>query len=335
MHHIEVVSQLEGPHLAQLPELVDAATRADGHEPIGEHKFLRLKRGGDLGVAVLAFEERRLAGYAHTLTFGEGDGRRVSCEFVVHPDFRRRGVGRMLLSHALMHAVSQGAARIDAWAYNDAPASAHLAAQFGFAPARRLYHLHRHAGAQADAPDGPPAPAPSGARPTGPLGLRPFRPGEDDGRWLALNNRIFASHPENGAWTLDDLRARMAQPWFAPRDFLLLEAEGRLAGFCWVKVDERGDDGRVGEIYVIGVAPEQRGRGFARFLLTTALGHMATRGARTAAVYVDATNAPALALYEAAGFHRHHVDICYTRDLRVAGHGTAGPARPDEAQAAA
>ncbi|MDE3097274.1 MAG: mycothiol synthase [Chloroflexota bacterium] len=312
MHHIEIVSQLEGPHLAQLPELVDAATRADGHEPIGEHKFLRLKRGGDLGVAVLAFEERRLAGYAHTLTFGEGEGRRVSCEFVVHPDVRRRGVGRMLLSHALMHAVSQGAARIDAWAYNDSPASAHLAAQFGFAPARRLYHLHRHAGGQADAQ------APAGAR------LRPFRPGADDGRWLALNNRIFAAHPENGAWTLDDLRARMAQPWFAPRDFLLLEAEGRLAAFCWVKVDERGDDGRVGEIYVIGVAPEQRGRGFARYLLDTALGHAATRGARTAAVYVDATNAPALALYEAAGFHRHHVDICYTRDLLAACAATAG-----------
>ena len=329
MHHIEVVSQLEGPHLAQLPELVDAATRADGHEPIGEHKFLRLKRGGDLGVAVLAFEERRLAGYAHTLTFGEGDGRRVSCEFVVHPDFRRRGVGRMLLSHALMHALSQGAARIDAWAYNDSPASAHLAAQFGFAPARRLYHLHRHAG------DPPPLTEPADARPTGPVCIRTFRPDEDAARWLALNNRIFAAHPENGAWTLDDLRARMAQPWFAPGDFLLLEAEGRLAGFCWVKVEERGDEGRVGEIYVIGVAPEQRGRGFARYLLNTALRHMAARGARTAAIYVDATNTPALALYKAARFHRHHVDVCYTRDLRVAGHGTAGAARPDEEPAAA
>ncbi|MHB8375691.1 MAG: mycothiol synthase [Dehalococcoidia bacterium] len=326
MHHIEIVSQLEGPHLAQLPELIDAATRADGHEPIGEHKFLRLKRGGDLGVAVLAFEERRLAGYAHTLTFGEAPARRVSCEFVVHPDFRRRGVGRMLLSHALMHAVSQGAARIDAWAYNDSPASAHIAAQFGFTPARRLYHLHRHAGGPADAPDGPPLP---GAR------IRPFRPGADDQPWLALNNRIFAAHPENGAWTLDDLRARIAQPWFEPRDFLLLEADAGLAGFCWVKVEQRGDEGRVGEIYVIGVAPEQRGRGFARYLLAAAMRHMATRGARTAAIYVDATNLAALALYEAAGFHRHHVDVCYTRDLRAADHGTAGAPSRDEDQAAA
>ncbi|MBF6601320.1 MAG: mycothiol synthase [Dehalococcoidia bacterium] len=321
MHHIEIVSQLERAHLAQLPELLGAATRADDHEPIGEHKFLRLQHGRDLGVAVLAYEDNLLAGYAHTLTFGAGDDRRVSCEFVVHPDMRRRGVGRTLLSHAVRHAESQGAARIDVWAYNDGVASARIAAQFGFRPARRLYHLHRSAG-----------PSPALAPPAG-AALRAYRPGADDAAWLALNNRIFAGHPENGAWTLADLRARLAQPWFCADDFLLLDlpaASGHpeTAAFCWVKVENRGDDGCVGEVYVIGVAPRHRGRGFGRFLLDHALAHIARRGARTAAVYVDATNAGALQLYDDAGFRRHHVDVCYTRDLRAA-------ARPECDEAAA
>src|SRR4051794_2525935 len=122
MHHIEIVSRLQATHLEQLPELLAAATRADAHEPIGEHKFLRLQRSNDLGVAMLAYEDQRLAGYAHTVSFDDADARRVSCEFVVAPEFRRRGVGRMLLSHAIMHALSQDAGRMDVWAYNDSAA---------------------------------------------------------------------------------------------------------------------------------------------------------------------------------------------------------------------
>ena len=321
MHHIEIVSQLEGPHLRQLPELLDAATRADGHEPLGEHKFLRLQRGDDLGAAVLAFEDGRLAGYAHTLAYADGAARRVSCEIVVHPELRQRGIGRMLLSHALMHASSLGAARIDAWAYNDAPANAAIARRFGFTPSRRLHHLHRRTG------DAPGVAAPARAI------VRTYRPGTDAAAWLALNNRVFAGHPENGAWTLDDLRARLAQPWFDAGDFLLLEEDGDLAAFCWVKIEERGDEGRVGEIYVIGVAPERQGRGHARYLLGAALGRMRARGALTAAIYVDASNARALALYRSAGFHHHHVDVCYSRDLRTAARITAPDVIEDEAAA--
>ena len=50
-----------------------AAALADGHEPLGEHKYLRLQRGDDLAAAVLAFEDGALAGYAHTVTYGEDE----------------------------------------------------------------------------------------------------------------------------------------------------------------------------------------------------------------------------------------------------------------------
>jgi mycothiol synthase len=305
MYRIDIVSQLEAEHLFQLPGLVDAATLVDSHEPLGEHKFLRMQRGDDLAGAVLAYDRGELAGYAHTVTYGDADERRASCEFVVHPGFRRRGLGRLLLSHAIMHAQSQSARRLDLWAYNDGEASARIADQFGFSPVRRLLHLHRHVGRVlvAEAPEG-------GA-------LRAFRPGVDDEAWLALNNRIFAGHPENGAWTLDDLRARIGQPWFDPCDVLMLDVDGALAGFCWLKIEERPGEGRVGEIYVIGAAPEVRGRGFGRFLLSAGLRHLANRRADVAAIYVDDSNSAALALYETAGFHHHHVDVCYSRRLRA------------------
>jgi mycothiol synthase len=139
----------------------------------------------------------------------------------------------------------------------------------------------------------------------------------DDETWLALNNRIFSGHPENGCWTLDDLRARLAQRWFDPEDFLVLEVDGAMAGFCWLKVEERENEGRVGEIYVIGTAPEYRGRGLGKYLVAAALAHLRRTRVNVAAIYVDEANEPAVALYEQSGFHYHHVDVCYSMDLGI------------------
>lgn len=303
MPGIEIVSQLEGPHLDQIGELIEAATRVDGHEPLGEHKFLRIQRGDDLSAAILAVEGERIVGYAHTLTYGESEGRRQSCEIVVHPGFRRRGLGRKLLLHVVTHARSEGARRLDVWAYNNSPVSARLAADLGFRAERRLLHMDRALG---DVPEPPPVPG---------TAIRSFRPGIEEEAWLSLNNRIFAGHPENGSWTLDDLQARMAQPWFRADDLLMLEVEGTLAGFCWLKLEERPGAGRAGEIYVIGTAAEYRGRGLGRYLLGRALAHLRTRAADTVAVYVDESNPAAVSLYDSAAFRHHHVDVCYSRDL--------------------
>jgi mycothiol synthase len=308
MNQIEVVSQLGHRHLKGLSSLLEASTLADGHEPLGEHKFLRLRQGGDLAQAVLAYDGDCLTGYAHILAFGEGADRRVSCEFVVHPDERGKGIGTLLLSHATTQAAELGASRMDVWAYNDSRISADIAQRMGFVPSRRLLHLHRHLSGTPRV--GPPAG----------VTTRSFVPGIDDEAWLALNARIFAGHPENGVWTIDDLRARFDQPWFRPDDFLLVELDGVMAGFSWLKVEERRGEGRVGEIYVIGTAAEVRGRGLGKYLVSRSLAHLSDRDVRVAAIYVDAANLPAVALYEQSGFHYHHVDVCYSRDLSVDAH---------------
>jgi mycothiol synthase len=305
MHHVEIVSRLEDEHLEELDELIAAATQVDGHEPIGEHKFLRLRHGDDVAIAFLAYEASRLVGYAHTLTFESPEGRRVSTEIVVHPDERRSGIGGTLLQYVARHAEAEGAQRLDLWAYNDSESSRAMTESFGLRPVRRLMHMHRH-----------PGPPPFVAPPEG-VSVRAFVPGEDDERWLALNNGIFAGHPEQGQWTLEDLRARMQQPWFRADDFLLLKEGGQLAGFCWLKAEERGEEGYVGEIYVIGTAPGHHGRGLGRYLLGEALRHLSGRGVDAVAVYVDQSNERAVALYWSFEFHHHHVDVLYSMPLPV------------------
>ena len=300
---IEVTTALAERHRSGLGALVAAATLADGHEPLGEHKFLRLQHGDDLGRAIVAEDNGAIVGYGHTLTYGTGDGRRTSVEVVVHPDHRGRGVGAALIAAAVGVARDQSSHWIDLWAYNNSDLHISLAKRAGFDAARRLLHLHRHMRAL------PPASATS-------VSLRAFSPGEDDETWLALNARVFREHPEQGGWTREDLRARFAQPWFDPNDFLIAERAGIPAGYIWLKIERRENEGQVGEIYVIGVAPESQGTGVGRLLVSAGLSRMRERGADVAAIYVDETNVSALALYESLGFHYHHVDACYSLNLQ-------------------
>jgi len=141
--------------------------------------------------------------------------------------------------------------------------------------------------------------------------VRTYRPA-DAGAWLDVNNRAFAWHPEQGGWTLAQLHATQAEPWYDPAGFLVHEApDGRLDAFCWTKV--HGDvDPPVGEIFVIAVDPAAHGAGLGRALVVAGLTHLQQHGLHHAMLYVEADNAPALQLYDALGFTVHERTRWYT-----------------------
>jgi mycothiol synthase len=213
------------------------------------------------------------------------------------------------LSQAIAAVAHKGGGPLRVWVHGDGPGPLRLhggpaALSLGFRLERTLHQLRR------------PLPVDELMVPTVPT--RPFVPGEDDEAWLAVNNRAFATPPEQGAWTPEELAQRLEEPWFDPSGFLLHEEGGRLLGFCWTKVHREADP-PLGEIYVIAVDPSVHQQGLGKRLVVTGLDHLASLGLRTGMLYVDAANGPATRLYARLAFQLHHLDHAYLLQVEEGG----------------
>jgi mycothiol synthase len=305
---LETIRQLSFELQTRIDGLARQACEADGVSPFGEHKWLRLIRGDDRCTALLLWRHDGLVAAAHCDVYHTPAPEhpcRLSAELVVHPAHRRRGLGTLLLHGVLALAREEGADELHLWAYGKLPAARTLAERIGCRPARTLLQLEL---------PGERLPELVPALPAD-LRLRPFEPRRDAYAWLALHNRVFAGHPEQGHWDASDLQARLEQPWFDPADLLLVERAGGggLVAFCWVKLPRSPE--LPGEIYIVGVSPTLRGRGLGRVLTEAGLAHMRDRGRPGAMLYVEADNQAALSLYERLGFLQHAEHVCYKKSL--------------------
>ncbi len=287
--------------------LQKSALIVDGAEPFSEAVTLSWQAGPESGTEagthlLARTSAGKFAGYAHLDPTG-------TAELAVEPSYRRQGHGRALVQ-ALERAAASGAVGSGAgsdgsplriWSHGDLPAARALARAAGYRAVRTLLQLRLELTAR-PAPDG--VPWPDGVT------VRSFVPGQDDAAWLALNARAFAHHPEQGRMTQADLGARMAEPWFDPDGFLIAEQHQQMVGFHWTKV-HRDSGPALGEVYVLGVDPDRHGGGLGKALTAAGLNLLWDRGLRTVLLYVEADNAPALAVYRGLGFGPYASDVMY------------------------
>jgi mycothiol synthase len=150
-----------------------------------------------------------------------------------------------------------------------------------------------------------------------PLPTRAYVANDDLEALRRVNNRAFATHPDQGDLSARDLLATMAEPWFRPEGLRLHERDGRLAGFCWTKIHRRaGDD--LGEIFVIGVDPDFHRQGLGVPMTAAGLHWLHQQGIATGMLYVEAGNEPAIRTYQRLGFSIVRTDRAWARTLPAA-----------------
>lgn len=282
----------DGP--AGLVQAVDRACHdTDGAAQLNEQAVLQLKRRGLDGASLWLAGPGSGAGFA----LRRGD----QLDLAVHPDARGQGLGTTLAATALA-----AMDRVEAWSHADHPAAARIAEHHGVPRARELRIMEL----PADVPL-PPVTTPED------VVVRTFRAGDEDAL-LAVNAAAFAHHPEQGQLSLADLRDRMAEDWFDPAGLFLavpeedpgLEHGGALLGFHWTK-EHHEEDPPFGEVYVVATSPKAAGRGIGSLLTNVGLRHLRERGLGRVVLYVEADNAPAIAVYERQGFRLLRAEVQY------------------------
>jgi mycothiol synthase len=296
---IERLPRLTSAEIESVGALVDAATRTDGVNPLSEHVWLHLKHGGDHHDEHLLVRtaDGQTAAYAHFDATDAVAG--PSTELVVHPNFRRRGLGTTLVKELMTSSVN---GRLRLWAHGESEASAALAACLGFKRQRTLWQMRRSLRAELPVPVFPES-----------VTLSTFQSARDEDEFLRVNAASFQGLPDQAAWDRQDLEQRLREDWFEPEGIIMAWADGSLAGFHWTKVHGGGTSHEpIGEVYVLAVDPDWQGKGLGRALTLAGLHHLRDRGLSQVMLYVDSSNESAIGLYTGLGFARWDTDVLYS-----------------------
>jgi mycothiol synthase len=276
--------------------LEDDARRVNGHDALGDTVWRDLEHPAPDSVGFLVPGRS----YVHVARSDGSDPSSWTAGIVRMPNEKDHAAITRPLDAAVAHVAEHGGRLLTCWVFGATDADDAPFAASGFHPARSLFEMR--------------APLPVEGTPKFSSGItvREFEPGRDDADWLAVNNRAFRDHAEQGGWHESTLRARIAEPWFDPTLFLLAFDSVGLAGFNWLKTHEaHAPDPAMGEIYVIGIDPRAQGTGLGRALAIAGLHAVHERGFDVAMLFVAGDNAGAIALYRSLGFETHRIDRAY------------------------
>jgi mycothiol synthase len=215
-------------------------------------------------------------------------------DLTVHPEYRRHGHGRRLLEAGLGLAASHGWEEIRLYVPPTDAAQA-FARAVGLSYRSSLWQFHLQPGVAVP-------------EPVWPAGVvaRTFGDWLELGVFVALLNAAFAGHASPLEWTLQEIQRAHARPGFDPTAIVLVspaERPDEPVGFVRTAIGlPEAGAAPVGEIRLVGVLPEWRGRGLGRELLRWGVAWLRSRGAGTIQLNVEAENELALGLYRRTGF---------------------------------
>lgn len=301
--------------LLALLELINLADRVDqaGYATTVEALAHRL---ADLGMPAtdnvfVAESCDRLAGYVSLLLLQGVGHTRVVVHGIVHPDWRRKGIGTALVKRAQERAralKSDEPLFLDMFVREPVAGAAELATFLGLQPMRYFFYMECH-----DLQRLPEPVFPNGIR------LRSYLVGQDEAAFVEADCDAFSDHWGYVPHTLEREMHRVAAPDFRSENNLLaVDREGRIAGLCLLMFPKtEGGIPHVNPPLIddLAVRPAYRRRGIGRALLLGGMHRIRDEGFSSAALGVDADNPKALGLYESVGFVLKSRSTAYRKEL--------------------
>ncbi len=220
----------------------------------------------------------------------------------VHPEHRRRGLATKFLAYAIHRAKELGARIVHVRIPQDNMVAKSVLSKLGFECVRKFLKLeldvakvHWQNTDQAA------------------LQCRHLQRGEED-KLVQIQNRSFA-----GSWgynpnTVEEITYRVNLSDSSPEDVLLAYEGDKVIGYCWTKTTRKTvSSERKGQIFMLGVDPDYRGKGISKRLLLAGLAYLKSKGLQVTSLTVDSRNKVAYALYRSVGFKVQTSSVWYEK----------------------
>lgn len=302
-----------------LPALVRLINEADQVDDAGNattpaalSHFLagsRIKPKENLFVAEVG---GRVVGYVRASQRPEATIDRIGAVGIVHPQWRRQGIGTALMRRAEERA---RALRRDKPLFLEMSVrariagAAELALAMGLQPVRYFFYMHCR-----DLEHLPEPVFPPGVR------VRNFVMGQDEEELVRANNDGFSDHWGFVPDTVEQMRHRVHMPGVQTDDWLLaVDSQDHIVGFCLLYFPQMAAemlDSNPPHIDDLAVIHAWRRRGLGRALLLAGMHRLRQHGFPVAALGVDVDNPnQALRLYESVGFEVVSRSTAYRKEL--------------------
>jgi mycothiol synthase len=229
---------------------------------------------------------------------------------LVHPRWRRRGLGRQLMGCIEHRAAAAGSEYLDVSIAAPQVVGRHFLEHHGY----HVVHYGWHMALQAQIAAPPPR-WPQG------YDSRRFVPGQDEGIVVQLENACFHDHWEYRPVELGEIDGFVRSASFRPEGIIVALSANKVVGECWTRIssqqlaaeslEQRGD------IVTLCVLPQHRGRGLGRALLLAGVRWLRQQGAACIYLGVDGANDRAKHLYESVGFVTQRTDVWYRQELNA------------------
>jgi mycothiol synthase len=312
---LENCRQLAWTDVAAVTALSESCVEADAVAPLSDRVARRLHHrhsDPDRHLLVLSTDgpgPDEVVGYAHVGPAPDGPGNSV--EVLVHPSFRGRGIGRLLLRSARRESPGEQFRLI---APQPTPAACALARSLGLTTVRPRHHMVLRL-----------SPVRPARLPADRIRVRAFDPEHDEPGWQALYARIIRARPQVVPWTIPELNRRKLDSWFDPDGLFVAEGDSVgggtvLLGFAWATVhqDGRPQSNRndtepvIGHLHLGEVVPSTDASVIHEALAHTAVRWLDVRGVTTVITSTEDRSDGATAVLRRIGFRDHHTDTVFS-----------------------